>query len=617
MSALLETTTSRRQMLAMAVVGGAGLALAEPAAAAPKPDRHTYRFTVLGTTDLHGNVFNWDYFKDAEYDDKAKNDIGLAKVSTLVTAMRQERGERNTLLLDAGDTIQGTPLAYYYARIDPITGGSKHPMALAMNAIGYDAAALGNHEYNYGLDTLRVFEDQCDFPLLSANSVDWDTRQPIFPDYIVKTIRIPGQKPLKVGILGLVTPGVAIWDKANVEGRVRFPGIVEQGAVMVPRMKAAGCDLVIVSCHSGPVPGSSYGDALPYPENASTQLAEQVPGIDAILVGHAHLEIPERFVTNAATGKQVLLSEPLRWGMRLSVMDFDLAKERGQWVLKSSAATLLNANTVPEDPAIGAILRPAHEQVRTYVNSVIGTCTTTMSAATSRFEDTMAMDFVNFVQADAVKAVLAGTPYAALPVLSIAAPFNKDAAIPAGQVTVRDVAGMYIYDNTLMAVVLTGAQVRDYLEFSAGYFRQVSGTGPFQPEQVTNAVTALAPGGTPDYNYDIMGGLDASLSYDIDISRPAGSRITNLTYAGAPIDPAAEFVIAINNYRQSGGGNFPHVKTAPVVYNAQVEIRQLIIDWVSANGTIDPADFTTYDWHLVSGGSPVQVVGAVEGGATA
>ncbi|MCE1178521.1 MAG: 5'-nucleotidase C-terminal domain-containing protein [Micrococcales bacterium] len=617
MSALLETTTSRRQMLAMAVVGGAGLALAEPAAAAPKPDRHSYRFTVLGTTDLHGNVFNWDYFKDAEYDDKAKNDIGLAKVSTLVTAMRKERGEANTLLLDAGDTIQGTPLAYYYARIDPITGGSKHPMALAMNAIGYDAAALGNHEYNYGLDTLRVFEDQCDFPLLSANSVDWDTRQPIFPDYVVKTVRIPGQKPLKVGILGLVTPGVAIWDKANVEGRVRFPGIVEQGAVMVPRMKAAGCDLVIVSCHSGPVPGSSYGDALPYPENASTQLAEQVPGIDAILVGHAHLEIPERFVTNAATGKQVLLSEPLRWGMRLSVMDFDLAKERGQWILKSSAATLLNANTVAEDPAIDAILRPAHEQVRTYVNSVIGSCTTTMSAATSRFEDTMAMDFVNFVQADAVKAVLAGTQYAALPVLSIAAPFNKDAAIPAGQVTVRDVAGMYVFDNTLMAVVLTGAQVRDYLEFSAGYFRQVSGTGPFQPEQVTNAVTVLAPGGTPDYNYDIMGGLDASLSYDIDISQPAGSRIGNLTYAGAPIDPAAEFVIAINNYRQSGGGNYPHVKTAPVVYNAQVEIRQLIIDWVSAHGTIDPADFTTYDWHLVSGGNPVQVVGAVEGGATA
>ncbi|MDF2092957.1 5'-nucleotidase C-terminal domain-containing protein [Knoellia sp. 3-2P3] len=622
-ASLASLERSRREMLGLAVVGGASAAFfAAPGRAEAAQDRGShvdprrYRLTVMGTTDTHGNVFNWDYFKDAEYTDRDSNDIGLAKVATLVKAVRAERGAESCLLLDAGDTIQGTPLSYYYAKVDPITGGSKHPMATAMNTMGYDAAALGNHEYNYGLETLRVFEEQCDFPLLSANSLDWNTGAPVFPPYLIRTIKVPGQsRPLKVGILGLVTPGVAIWDKANVEGRVRFDGIVEQGKVWVPRLKEAGCDVVIVSCHSGSTPGSSYGDALPFPENASTQLAEEVPGIDAVLVGHAHVEIPQRFVENRRTGAQVLLTEPHKWGMRLAVMDFDLVRDRDGWKVAEKGATLLNANTVDEDEEVAAVLQQDHDIVVTYVNSVIGTSTAAMSAQTARFEDTAALDFINHVQGLVVREALAGTPEASLPVLSIAAPFNRDAAIPAGDVTVRDVAGLYIYDNTLLGIKFTGQQVKDYLEYSAGYFQQVDGTkASYAPDEVTNAKTAMAPGGTPDYNYDVMAGLDASLSYDIDIAQAPGSRITNLQYAGEPIDLTGEFIIAINNYRQSGGGNFPGVKAAPVVYNAQLEIRQAIIDWVTAQGTIDPPSFTVYDWRLVAGGTPIKVEGASEGG---
>jgi 2',3'-cyclic-nucleotide 2'-phosphodiesterase / 3'-nucleotidase len=409
---------------------------------------------------------------------------------------------------------------------------------------------------------------------------------------------------------------VAIWDKDNVEGQVQFPGIVEQAKVMVPRLKAAGCDLVIVVCHSGATPGSSYGDALPFPENASHQLAEEVAGVDAILVGHAHAEITEQFVdSKVTTGKKVLLTEPLKWGMRLSVMDFDLVRSGSTgWRILRSQAHVLNANTVAEDRAVGDLLREDHAIVRTYVNSVIGTCTLAMSAATSRFEDTAAMDFINHVQADAVKAALVGTPEEGLPVLSIAAPFNRDAAIPAGDVTVRDVAGLYIYDNTLLAIRFTGAEVKAYLEFSGAYFKTVTGTGPYNPDDVTGAVSPSTGTAIPDYNYDIMGGLDASLAYDIDIAKPVGQRITNLTYDGQPVDPAAQFVITINNYRQSGGGNFPGVRTAPVLYNAQVEIRQLIIDWTVEQGVIDPTTFTTYDWRLVANGEPVVIEGAAEGG---
>ena len=293
--------------------------------------------------------------------------------------------------------------------------------------------------------------------------------------------------------------------------------------------------------------------------------------------------------------------------MRLSVIDLDLTLVEKKWRLRGVSAQVLNSNTVDEDPAVVDALQKQHDIVVDYVNSVIGTSAQAMSASRAVVEDVAAIDFVNYVQADAVKQALAGTADAALPVVSIAAPFNRDAAIPEGEVTVRDVAGLYVFDNTLVAVKVTGAQIRDYLEFSAVYYKQVSGTGPFAMKDVTNAVTASAPNGTPDYNYDIVAGLDAPLTYDVDIAQPAGSRIANLRYAGAPIVDTQEFAMAINNYRQSGGGNFPHVKTAPVLYNRQVEIRQLIIDWVTANGVVDATVFASKDWQLVSGGQPVTI----------
>ncbi|TCC28656.1 bifunctional metallophosphatase/5'-nucleotidase [Kribbella sindirgiensis] len=606
-----RTTMTRRTVIGGAAALAAAGFQAVPAYAGGGSSGKTVRLTVMGTTDLHGNVFNWDYFKNAEYDDSAHNDIGLAKISTLVSAVRDriaaDRHAPRPLLLDAGDTIQGTPLAYYFAKIEPITGGHIHPMAAAMNRIGYDAAALGNHEFNYGLDILRKFQRQLRFPLLGANAQDWTTGLPVFPPYTLKRVHVPGEKPITVGILGLTNPGIAIWDKANVENKLKFGGIVELAKIWAPRVRKAGADVVIASVHSGMDLSSSYGDALPYPENASVLMAETVPGIDAVLVGHAHLEIPERLVTNKTSGEQVVLSEPLKWGMRLSLFDLDLQKVRGQWKVVGRHSQVLNANTVDADPHVVDVLQKDHDKVVEYVNSKIGTCTEAMSAATAPWEDTAALDFVNFIQADAVSKALAGTPQASLPVLAIAAPFNRAAAIPAGDVSIRDVAGLYIFDNTLLGVTMTGAQIKEYLEFSALYFKQVTGTGPFPSSDVTNAPTPTAPNGTPDYNYDIMGGLSKPLTYKIDIAKAAGTRITDLAYDGTPVAADQQFVVAVNNYRQSGGGNFPHVKTAPVVYNRQVEIRQLMIDYVTATGTVDPTTFHTTDWSLTSNGSPITV----------
>jgi 2',3'-cyclic-nucleotide 2'-phosphodiesterase/3'-nucleotidase len=604
---------SRRAMLTAALVGGtaaattfAGAPAAQARPALRPEDKKQFTLTVLGTTDLHNNVFNWDYFKNTSYADAAGNKIGIAQASTLIKAMRAECGAANTLTIDAGDTIQGTPLAYYFAKIRPISDSVTHPMALAMNAVGYDAVGLGNHEFNYGIPLLRTWEKQLDFPLLGANVHDAVTGQRAFTPYVLKRIKTDNGW-LTVGLVGFVTPGCALWDRDNVQGKLDFNGIVEEARTVIPQMKAAGADVVIVSSHSGATPGSSYGDALPFPENASTLLAEEVPGIDAILVGHAHVEIPERFVTHKATGKQVLLTEPLKWGMRVSVMDLRLTKERGRWNVTAASSHLLDAKTAEPDPAVVRAVQAGHEATVKYVNEVIGTSTAALSTGTACWEDSAAIDAINFVQASTIKAELAGGANAGLPVLSIAAAFSRAVDVKAGPLTIRDVAGLYIFDNTLLSIKVTGAQVKAYLEWSAQYFKPVTSTTAAAAD-VTNSVTPTAPGGTPDYNYDVVYGLDAPLTYDIDLARPVGSRISNLRYGGEALRADQEFAMAINNYRQSGGGNFPGVKTAPVLSNSQQEIRQRIIDYVVDSGTLDAALFSRSDWRLVVNGQPLTVI---------
>ncbi|MFD8842467.1 bifunctional metallophosphatase/5'-nucleotidase [Streptomyces pseudogriseolus] len=597
----------RRKFLKKSAVTGAGVALAGtvavPAAeAAPTAGRgkkpvKRYALTVMGTTDLHGHVFNWDYYKDAEYQDPAGNAQGLARVSTLVNRIRAERGRENTLLLDAGDTIQGTPLTYYYAKVDPITaeGGPVHPMAQAMNAIGYDAVALGNHEFNYGIETLRKFEEQCDFPLLGANALDAKTLRPAFPPYFIKTFRVKGAPPVKVAVLGLTNPGIAIWDKVYVQGRLTFPGLEEQAAKWVPKLRSMGADVVVVSAHSGTSGTSSYGDQLPHVENAAANVARQVPGIDAILVGHAHAEIAELRVTNEKTGREVVLSEPLCYAERLTLFDVELTFERGRWQVESVKASLRDAASVEDDPRITRLLGDEHAQVVAYVNQVVGTATETLTTVEARYKDAPIIDLISKVQEDVVREALAGTEHAALPVLSQASPFSRTSEIPAGDVTIRDLSSLYVYDNTLVAKLMTGAQVRAYLEYSAEYFNRTAAGAPVDVDTLTNA------NGRPDYNYDYVSGV----RYDIDIAQPAGSRIKNLTFDGAPVDDAQRFVFAVNNYRANGGGAFPHVASAPELWAESTEIRTRIAEWATAKGVLDPKDFASEDWRLTRDGTPV------------
>lgn len=559
-------------------------------------DAHDLDLTLLSTTDVHGRILNWDYFKNAPYTDRAGDAVGLARVASIVDDVRQEVGDDQLLVLDNGDAIQGTPLTYYYAKVEPIVEtGEDHPMATVYDLIGYDAQVVGNHEFNYGLEHLRAYEDDLDMPLLGANVVDAQTGQPWLEPWTMITKKVKGHKPVTVGVLGLTTPGSAIWDKGNVEGVLEFRDMVETAQEYVPQMKAAGADVVVVLSHAGKG-DSSYDDSVLPPENPADVIARTVPGIDVMVVGHTHRDAPEEFITNEVTGEEVLLTQPYRWGGTVSRVDLDLQKVRGQWDVEAAEGSALRTSEYEEHPAVVEASAEAHAKTVDYVNQVVATATEALSGATSFWQDTPIVDFIQHVQTETVEEALAGTAYDDLPVLSIAAPFSRDAYFPEGDVTVRDIAGLYIYDNTLEAVTMTGSQVEDYLEYSAKYFETVPAGGTFDPDSDVNAE------GTPDYNYDMLSGV----SYELDLSQPVGDRVENLTLMdGTEITADMEFVVAVNNYRRSGGGDFPHVDEAPLVYNEQQEIRQLLIDWASARGVIDPDDFFVENWWLTVAGDRV------------
>src|SRR3954451_17717042 len=524
-------------------VGAVALALtmgtAAPAAAAPKGG-DTLDLTMLATTDLHGRAQNWDYFANKTYAERSGDTTGLARVASVVDSVRGQRGEDSVFVVDNGDFLQGTPLSYYYAKQEPVTEtGAEHPMAAAYDAIGYDAQVVGNHEFNYGLDTLGGYIDDVDHPVLGANVVDATTGKPYLQPYTLQKMHVPGGKPVTVGILGLTTPGSAIWDRGNVEGKVEFRDMVETAKQWVPIVDAQA-DVVVVLSHAGVGGTSSYvSDTVPT-ENPSDVIARTVPGIDAMVVGHTHLDVPSQVVKNEVTGQDVLLTQPYRWGATVSQVDFSLTKTRGQWDVTAATANTHRTKDYPEARAVLDAVAEAHQKTVDYVNQVVATSTQQLTTQTSRYEDTPILDFIQQVQTETVDAALDGTDRADLPVLSIAAPFSREAVFPEGEVTIKDIAGLYVFDNTLEAVELTGAEVRAYLEKSASYFNQVPATGDVDPETITNA------NGTPDYNYDVLSGVD----YDLDVSRPVGQRVTRLQVAGQPVADDARFVVAVNNYRR-------------------------------------------------------------------
>jgi 2',3'-cyclic-nucleotide 2'-phosphodiesterase / 3'-nucleotidase len=505
------------------------------------------KITLLATTDLHGNLFPYDYYT------AQPAERGLAKIATLILAQRAENP--NNLLIDCGDTIQGTPLeAVYQQRGGP---GLEHdPMMAAMNAIGYDAMVVGNHEFNFGLKNLAKARSDARFPWISSNILGGD--QPFAP-YLLKTVA-----GVKIAVIGITTPLIPDWEAEEHYHGYRFePGVAAVKRTVAELREREHPDILIVASHAG-----LDRDPSEARENMVRQIATEVPGIDAIVFGHTHQQLASLQIGN------VLLMQPKNWGISLGRMDFVLkSSEAGGWKIVSKSSRLIPVTReTAADPKILAIARPYHELAEKYLNTTIAQAPVALDSRLARVEDSALIDAIQQVQLYYSKADV-----------SFASSFNARVFIPKGSVTVRQMAALYIYENQLYAIEGNGRMLRGALENSARYYNTCA------------ADCSHGPLINPDvigYNYDMAQGVN----YEIDLTQPPGHRIRDLRWRGQPLDDSQPLRIAVNDYRAGGSAGYSMFRGAKVIWRSPDEIRDLIIQYFTGKSLPAQPD---NNWRVV------------------
>ena len=581
---------------------------------------------LLETTDLHTNLLSYDYFKLAE--DKS---IGLERTATLINDARKEYP--NNVLLDNGDTIQGTALADYQAQIKRISCDQTLATYKVLNQLKVDAGTIGNHEFNYGLNFLnQVTGSQLkvdgvttttackgpNFPLVLANVFSNKTKEPLFKPYqiITKTFTATApdgktvQVPVKVGVIGFTTPGIMNWDKRYLDGKVYTQGAKEMAEKYIPEMRKNGADIVVLLSHGGL-------DIAPYSptmENASYYLS-QVAGVDALFMGHSHQVFPDAKSTAAAFNASgvdkvnglvngVPTAQAGYWGKNLGVIKLDLTYDGTKWVVNKAGTKVESRSTqnadksyVVADPTIASLITKEHEATIEYVKTPIGTSDFNLSTYFADVGDVSAIQVVNQAQASYVSDyVQANLPqYKDIPVLSVSAPFKSGFAggsdytdVAKGPIAINNAADLYLYPNTVYAVKVTGSDIKKWLENAAQRFNQIDPT-----KTTPQALVSTFAG----YNFDMFSSPD--IKYQIDVTKPVNNRIQNLTYKGAPINPTAEFIIATNNYRAEGLPKYYNINST-LVYASPDANRDVLIGYIKQAANLTRANNGSFrSWQFV------------------
>ena len=525
------------------------------------------KLKIVETSDIHGNYYPYDFILRHEAAGS------LARVYEFVQKER-ETYKDNLLLLDNGDILQGQPCAYYYNYIDTI---SPHLAAEVLNYMKYNAGNMGNHDVETGRAVFDRWAGDCNFPILGANIIDTVTGKTHFKPYEVLE-----RDGVKIVVLGMITPAIPVWLSENLWKGLRFDDMEETARKWMKIIREKeNPDLVIGTFHAGQ-------DALlmggKYRENASLEVARNVPGFDIVLMGHDHTRELKKIKN--VEGDSVLIMDPASKGGVVANADVTLKLRKGKVVEKHISGVLTEMKNYTANKDFMARFAPQFSDVRDFVSKKIGSFTETISTRPAYFGSSAFIDLIHMLQLEITNAEI-----------SLAAPLSYDTEISKGDVFVSDMFNLYKYENMLYTMKLSGKEIKDALEMSyALWTNQMKSPDDhllLLREKRREGATDRASFKNFSFNFDSAAGI----IYTVDVTKPKGEKVTITSMAdGTPFSLDKMYKVALNSYRGNGGGELltkgsgisqDELKDR-ILFSTDKDLRYYLMQYIEKKGVIEP-----------------------------